>query len=107
MKTEFFWLGLVVSLSSMAAPDLDVDGVPRVNMHGVIVHSSPNPKPNRYGIVPPGTRMIIVDGQQVPLQTFLNRYCIGKLTNETCARGRQIHNIDAVYGPVEKLPDGL
>jgi len=86
------------------------DGVPKVDIHGKIVTSN-DPKAiefvKQWGGHLPATRMIDVNGKQMPLDEFLRTYCMGKITNETCVRGTKISSIDSLSGPREDLPPGL
>lgn len=113
MKTlGYLLIAVAASLSSLsnAAPALDNDGVPKVDIHGTIVESS-NPKAlqfaKEYGMPVPSTRMISVDGKQLPLQEFMLTYCQTKPANETCSRGHKIRSIDSTSGPRKNLPAGL
>ena len=95
---------------SMAAPALDSDGVPKVDIRGTIMTTQDAKAiaaAKQWGTALPRKRMIAVDGQQVPLQQFMSTYCQGKFRNDTCVRGGKILRIDSTSGPVEKLPAGL
>jgi hypothetical protein len=100
----------LASMSVLAAPAMDKDGVPLVNLHGTIVKTTDAKAlaaAKRYGFRVPSQRMISVDEKQMPLDEFLRTYCQGKFQNETCARGISISRIDSASGPTESLPKGL
>jgi hypothetical protein len=81
------------------------DGVPKVDIHGTIVVTG---KSNGWTSYVPKVRMITLpNGKQMPLGEFLNTYCIGKETNETCLLGVKIQSIDSSNGPRDQLPPGL
>ena len=106
-------LGLIfvtTSTFALAAPVLDKDGVPVVDIHGTIVKSTDATAiaaAKQLGLSAPGTRMIAVDEKRMQLQEFLLTYCQGKAQNETCVRGKKIERIDSFSGPKEQLPKGL
>ncbi|MDD5395555.1 MAG: hypothetical protein PHE17_21235 [Thiothrix sp.] len=102
---------LLLTIGSPAfAENVDKDGVPNVDIHGKIIITT-NEKAIAYskewGLPIPRTRMINVNGKQIPLKEFLLTYCQGKFQNETCARGSKIRGIDFSKGPIEQLPKGL
>lgn len=99
-----------VSFNSFAAPNLDKDGVPVVDVHGTIIKST-DPKAiafaKEWGFQVPSKRMILVGDKQIPIREFILTYCQGKIINETCVRASKIQAIDNASGPTEKLPKGL
>jgi hypothetical protein len=102
-----------VPMSVLAAPAMDKDGVPIVNVHGTIVKTTDAKaiaaaKQSGFRLPHiPSQRMISVGEKQMPLDEFLNSYCQGKFQNETCARAISISRIDSISGPRESLPKGL
>jgi hypothetical protein len=101
---------LFLSFAFDATAGLDKDGVPEVDLHGVIVIST-DPKALKlekdYGISVPATRLVTVNGKQMPISEFLQTYCNGKWQNATCIRGSKIVSIDNGSGPRKTLPAGL
>lgn len=99
----------VLPFACHAAPPLDKDGVPKVDLHGTIITvEMPNEKARReYGLPPVQRRMIDVDGNKMPLTQFMLTYCQGKIGNETCARASTIAGLDSASGPKKVLPAGL
>jgi hypothetical protein len=99
----------------LAAPAVDKDGVPVVDLHGTIVtrtDARTAAAEQRAGFRIPGgavisERMIALGDRQMPLKEFLLTYCPGKFQNATCARGNKILSIDNASGPKETLPKGL
>lgn len=105
----FIAIGLLSMLmeSSAHATERDKDGVPRIDIHGHIIVETPATTVNGFRFPEHRRRMIAFDDQSVPLIAFLNRFCMGKTENETCARGYKIGAIDGVSGPKDVLPPGL
>lgn len=99
-------LALLVA-SSANGTDRDKDGVPMIDVHGHIIVVKPATVINGFHFAETRSRMVTVDNQTVSLLEFLNRFCMGKTENETCARGFKIGHIDGVSGPSERLPPGL
>lgn len=101
---------LFFSFAFDAAAAFDKDGVPEVDLHGVIVTST-DPKALKfakdYGVSVPARRLVTVNGKQMPISEFLQTYCNGKLQNATCIRGSKIVSIDSTSGPRKTLPAGL
>ncbi|WP_425952989.1 hypothetical protein [Ralstonia pseudosolanacearum] len=82
--------------------------VPKVDIHGTIVVTKPASQRGGFDFPAERTRMIkLPDGKQMPLGQFLETYCQGKYTDETCARGSRIYRIDSSTGPRDQLPAGL
>jgi hypothetical protein len=102
-------LALVLTSASalaFAAPSIDKDGVPVVDLHGTIVEvMAAKTKPFHVPAV--RKRMVKVGDQQMPLREFLATYCQGKYQNATCVRGSKINSIDGSSGPQATLPKGL
>ncbi len=85
----------------------DAQGVPQVDVHGCIEVAKPATVVNGFRMPEQRVRLIAVDGKEMPLTEFLRTFCLGKITNETCARGDSIRRIDNSSGPREQLPKGL
>jgi hypothetical protein len=43
-----------------------------------------------------------MDGKPMKYGEFLQKYCMGKITNETCAKVQQAMNVDSTRGPMPK-----
>ena len=92
---------------------VDKDGVPIVNMHGTIIPTEMpagvTPERAKLSGIVNGRRVVTVNGVQMPIKEFLNRYCPGKHQNDTCARGTLIAQKDRLHGGANnhKLPAGL
>ena len=98
-----------LSFACHAAPPLDKDGVPKVDLHGTIVNvEAPNGKDRSERWLPPAQiRIIDVGGNKMQMSQFLQTYCQAKIGNETCARASKIAQLDVVSGPRKELPPGL
>lgn len=105
-----FWFALALttlSTSAFAAPQLDKDGVPVVDIHGTIVEVRAATVKNGWHLPAERQRRIKVGDREMRLHEFLLTYCQGKIQNETCARGSAIDRIDSSSGPKATLPKGL
>ena len=85
----------------------DKDGVPKVDIHGEIVVTTPAAIVNGWHVPEQRVRLISVGDKKIPLSEFLLTYCLGKDNNETCARGKRIAHVDFPKGPTAELPKGL
>ena len=94
-------------LAGAAETPRDAQGVPQVNVHGRIEVVKPATMVNGFRIPEQRARLIAVNGKEMPLAEFLQTFCQGKFTNETCVRGDKIRRIDNSSGPREQLPKGL
>ena len=99
-----------LSFAFNAVAALDKDGVPEVDLHGVIVTST-DPKAlkfsKEYGLPVPARRIVTVNDKKMSLSEFLQMYCNGKIQNATCVKGQKIVSIDHGNGPRQTLPYGL
>ena len=86
---------------------IDKDGVPKVDIHGEIVITTPAAIVNGWHVPEQRVRLISVGDKKIPLSEFLLTYCLGKDKNETCARGERISHVDFARGPTAELPKGL
>lgn len=100
-------LQVVPLLAGAAETPRDAQGVPQVDVHGRIEVVKPAAVVNGFRMPEQRARLIAVDGKEMPLPEFLQTFCQGKFTNETCVRGGKIRRIDNSSGPREQLPKGL
>lgn len=100
-------LQAVPLLAGAAETSRDAQGVPQVDVHGRIEVVKPAAVVNGFRMPEQRARLIALDGKEMPLAEFLQTFCQGKFTNETCVRGDKIRRIDNSSGPREQLPKGL
>lgn len=93
-----------------AGSDKDKDGVPIVDLHGIIVQPSKEDAAEyerKMGLKMNGKRLVTVGKDQMSLGDFVRSYCQDKDLNSTCVRAKKIIMMDASRGPVANLPKGL
>lgn len=101
---------LFISFASDASADLDKEGVPAVDLHGIIVTTT-DPKALKwakdFGVSVPANRLLTVGEKQMPISEFIQTYCNGKVLNLTCIKAKRIVSIDSTSGPRKTLPNDL
>lgn len=107
MKIKLFFILVTITTSVFAvSTSRDADGVPNVDIHGTVVVVKPATVSGGFRRPEQKVRFIDVGENRMPIKEFFLTYCMGKKTNETCARAQRIITIDMSSGP-GKLPNGL
>ena len=98
--------GLLLAACSKEEP---VASVPAVDLHGRLeVDEQKTAERQAQGIEGQYYRRVLnIEGTDLSLDDFLNRYCPTETRDETCSKALRIKKIDDVAGATRFLPKGL